>query len=156
MKSNERGNAIAVSREAMPRNANYLSPLPFHASIISNRTKLQIIINIKCDKCPNHPTPYKKIPSIRISTLHEPSWESLHLRHRSAGGAISLHPTARAVGKSRFSTLSRGKPGNGDAAVRASLGSGNPQTSATCEDHWQSDMKNMLIAMLQKRAVPEK
>lgn len=98
MKSNERGNAIAVSREAMPRNANYLSPLPFHASIISNRTKLQIIINIKCDKCPNHPTPYKKIPSIRISTLHEPSWESLHLRHRSAGGAISLHPTARAVG----------------------------------------------------------
>ncbi len=56
MKSNERGNTIAVSREAMPRNANYLSPLPFHASIISNGTKLQIIINIKCDKCPNHPT----------------------------------------------------------------------------------------------------
>lgn len=36
MKGNKRGNAVAVSRKAMPRDAYYLSPLLFHATIICN------------------------------------------------------------------------------------------------------------------------
>ena len=44
MERHERSDAVAVSREAMPRYSDYLYPLLFHGSIISNIANLQQII----------------------------------------------------------------------------------------------------------------